>query len=955
MLPVEDAGEYPDDVFVMTTDEVTGRKERVMHRQGSFVFRLSGRDRQRSASYYTPEVLTRCVVKHALAELLGLDDYAPENGSSGITNAVEMLDLTICEPALGSGAFANEAINQLSAEYLRRREAELGEVLNPAQRDIELQKVKAHFALHQTYGVDLNATAVELAEVSLWLNAMYPGLKAPWFGLQLRQGNSLIGCRRATWTTSQLGDRPWANTKSGSVQPPVDRPLTEPLKADEIHHFLLPGHGWAAVADRKEAKELRPDEVESLKAWRKQVLKAPTKAEAKRLTALAAGVETMWASAAERIRLTKRALRRNIDIYGAPSEKPGTSISRAEATKALNDPDSALGRLRTLMDAWAGLWFWPLDTGVRPPSWGEWLAVAEDLIRPDERHGLTGQLDLFDDLGALLDAERVRQQGQLTMQQLRDGHPWLSIAVDAARREGAWHWELEFAPEFQRGGFDLQVGNPPWVRPVWHEDLVLAESDPWWALADKPSESAMRQRRGETLGQSSSQDSYLGEVASAEGLVESLRSPLLFPTLAGVQTNLYLNFLDTAWRRMKATGSTGFVHPDGHLSDPKAGAMRRVTYRRARRLWGFVNERKLFEDIGNVNPFTLSVYASERPVSFLQASHLLETSTLDASLVHDGSGAVPGIKTALGDWDVRPHRSRILVITEPELGRWAQLFDEPGTPAVEARLLRPLTMADLDGVSTIAKQTSRLSDRDYHWSSEWHEKGAKTDGTIRWTSSTPASWDEVILQGPHFTVANPSFQLPNEPCRNHRDWAGIELEALPERAIPRTNYSRACDPETFASRLSTWNGSPFRERWRHIHRAMTQPGTERSVQGALIPPGPTHVHACLTYGFEDLSDLVLWAGLLASIPIDFLFKVSGAAGVADHQLRRVPMPVSHPLASAVELRTLRLNCLTVDYAPLWADRHDPRWQADRWSDESLREPGLGDDFGHLVKKYSASS
>jgi type II restriction/modification system DNA methylase subunit YeeA len=64
--------------------------------------------------------------------------------------------------------------------------------------------VKAHFALHQSYGVDLNATAVELAEVSLWLNAMHPGLKAPCFGLQLRQSNSLIGCRRATWNSDQL-------------------------------------------------------------------------------------------------------------------------------------------------------------------------------------------------------------------------------------------------------------------------------------------------------------------------------------------------------------------------------------------------------------------------------------------------------------------------------------------------------------------------------------------------------------------------------------------------------------------------------------------------------------------------------------------------------------------------------------------------------------------------------
>ncbi|MGB5758208.1 MAG: hypothetical protein WBM50_14925, partial [Acidimicrobiales bacterium] len=286
MLPVDRADDFDDDVFVTRVDEITGQPERVLHPADSFVFRLSGRDRQRSASYYTPEVLTRCVVRHALAELLGLDDYAEPNGSSGITSAAELLDLTICEPALGSGAFANEAINQLSAEYLRRRQAELDETLDPDRYARELQKVKAHFALHQTYGVDLNATAVELAEVSLWLNAMYPGLKAPWFGLQLRHGNSLIGCRHATWRADQLANRPWAQTKKSSLQPPTDRPLFHPgqsgqsgvqpgggpLADDEIHHFLLPGHGWAAVADRKEAKELRPDEVDALKKWRKGVL-----------------------------------------------------------------------------------------------------------------------------------------------------------------------------------------------------------------------------------------------------------------------------------------------------------------------------------------------------------------------------------------------------------------------------------------------------------------------------------------------------------------------------------------------------------------------------------------------------------------------------------------------------------------------------------------------------------
>jgi len=65
--------------------------------------------------------------------------------------------------------------------------------VDPEERPRELAKVKAYLALHQVYGVDLNATAVELAEVSLWLDTMVEGLLAPWFGLRLRRGNSLGG------------------------------------------------------------------------------------------------------------------------------------------------------------------------------------------------------------------------------------------------------------------------------------------------------------------------------------------------------------------------------------------------------------------------------------------------------------------------------------------------------------------------------------------------------------------------------------------------------------------------------------------------------------------------------------------------------------------------------------------------------------------------------------------
>src|SRR5674476_851654 len=75
-------------------------------------------------------------------------------------------------------------------------------------------------ALHQVYGVDLNATAVELAEISLWLDTMVEGLDAPWFGLHLRRGNSLIGARRAVFRRGQV------TSKSYLKDVPRDAPLT---------------------------------------------------------------------------------------------------------------------------------------------------------------------------------------------------------------------------------------------------------------------------------------------------------------------------------------------------------------------------------------------------------------------------------------------------------------------------------------------------------------------------------------------------------------------------------------------------------------------------------------------------------------------------------------------------------------------------------------------------------
>jgi hypothetical protein len=932
VVPVSRATDYPDEVFVTRPHPDTGLPQRVRHPKGSFVFRLSGRARQRSASYYTPEVLTRCVVKHAVAELLDQDGET--------SPAARLLELTICEPALGSGAFLNEAINQLAAEYLRRRQAELDRVLDPDVYQRELQKVKAHIALHQCYGVDLNETAVELAEVSLWLNAMHEGLQAPWFGLHLRRGNSLVGVRRATYHRDQLAKSEWLQAV------PHDRGLADgPIRTGEIHHFLLPAHGWGAVADTPQAKELQPEATKRLKEWRKAIRKVPSSRDAVRLVALAERVERLWQAALDRLRLAERGLRRPIEVWGAGRRPAARAESREAVEQALRDPESALGRLRLAMDAWCALWFWPLsDPGGTPdpPTLTEWLDTLEALLGKGPIEG-PGQLDLLATLDDLAERER-----QLTLSsrmrpvaEVKGAYPWLEEAARITTREGFFHWELEFGPIFGTGGFDLQLGNPPWVRLDWQDDLILAEFDPWFGLEERPLAEQLRRRRTEILRDSSRLAAYTNEVAGAAGLVEILHSPVLYPALTGVRTNLYMVFMDTVWRHLGVGGTAGLLHPESHFTDPKGAPLRRATYPRLRRHFQFMNELFLFEDINHKTIFGVHVYGRTRPISFLQLSHLQHPDIVDGSLEHDGLGELPTIQYPWGGWDLRPHKARVLTIDEHVLASWVRLFDEPGTPAIEARLLRPITQADLAALDVLANQTRRLADCEYHWTQGWNETNAKRDGFIKWGTAIASSWDEVILQGPHFTVATPFAKEPNENCRHNQDYSPWNLEALPEWVIPRTNYQRACERASFEAAIDHWNDHPSSSYWRHIHREMTQPGLERSVQGALLPPGPTHVHTCLTYGFDDHRVLTRFVGLMSSLPIDYMFKVSGVGHVAEHQLSRIPFPRSSPFDAAVALRILRLNCLTREYAPLWEELYDPAWQRDQWTDPTSDRPVLG--------------
>lgn len=281
LVPSQRLKEYPENTWVTYDDRdaVKGLRGPKKYPPGRFVYRLAGRDRETSASYYTPESLTKVTVELALKHRL--DQERDADGNVVKTRASELLKYRICEPALGSGAFLNEAINQVAEEYLRRRQDELGVSVPTGDALTEKQKAKAYIALHNAYGVDLNATGVELAEVSMWLNTMHPGMRAPWFGLHLRRGNSLIGGRRAVYAAGDVaplkGKAPWLNAKPLAPEPlPFLKDGAEqPLPDGAVHQFLLPTPGWAAVTGasgdaKKLLVQLAEGGVKDLGEWKKE-------------------------------------------------------------------------------------------------------------------------------------------------------------------------------------------------------------------------------------------------------------------------------------------------------------------------------------------------------------------------------------------------------------------------------------------------------------------------------------------------------------------------------------------------------------------------------------------------------------------------------------------------------------------------------------------------------------
>jgi hypothetical protein len=505
-------------------------------------------------------------------------------------------------------------------------------------------------------------------------------------------------------------------------------------------------------------------------------------------------------------------------------------------------------------------------------------------------------------------------------------------------------------------------------------------------LTEKPSAAVRKARVAELFKEPEARAYFLNELVAVMGVSSQLGSPVVYPVLGGTRPDLYRAFMCQAWAHAGRDGTIGLIHPDTHFSGDKDGLLRAAAYKRLRVHGDFVNAGNRFfpPPVGRSSHFGLHIYGAEGEIGFDHLSWLFSVDALRLSARHDGSGPDPGVR--YGDtWDERPHKKRIIRVDRTTLAQWQWLTGDEGQPVEQGRLLSPVSVAEGKAIKALADYPLRLGSLKPQISSGYNETLAKRDGVIDYNLPgedgsvfRPQKWDDVILKGPQIGLANPLFK---QPSQGGGEVLGLNHLVIPDDAVPETEYVRVTTPEKYAERQDQWldraglarlraseeaatearrvlaeaRGVPedeidadevdryfvgrstraYTKFYRVAWREFIAPDTERSLYPAIVPPGAAHIHAVRSAYLGDNRLTALTAGFWAAIPVDYLLRTTRLRHLDVAPAGRMPIPdAKHPLASALLLRTLRLNCLTKHYAALWSELYDPTWPGyESWARE----------------------
>ena len=575
--------------------------------------------RKGSGSYYTPDELVGLILEETIGPLVRsrLDAFAAEAARlrksrrsarrrleelGDLDPALKLLELKVCDPAMGSGHFLVGFVDYLADRVIASMaEAEdaLEGYVSPLVKDIDTVRdtvlrnagrrgwtirpeqlddrhvVRRMVLKRCVYGVDKNPMVVELAKVSLWLHTFTVGAPLGFLDHHLRCGDSLFG----SWVRRGI-DRA---EEGGRLF--LHEPLNQAMRATRSMQVI------------EKLIDAEIDEAERSAGVfdRLQRLTAPLDA----FLSLVHGFE--WLNV--RNEEDKAALQSFfIGAFGDPVDI---------ATGAAPVADGAADRAECeASGSGAGE---PSRSGASEP------AGVEPSRAPGLGTGETMGPEARGTPGPRANAAVGSQRFALLLDRARD---LVSRARALVAEERFLNWQVAFPGVWSDwdsselcGGFDAVIGNPPWDRMKLQQVEWFAARRPEIAYAQL---AADRKHMIGALRDSGDPLAADFERANerAESALRVARTSGSYPWLSRGDVNLYSLFVERAMTLLGPGGVVGLLTPSGIASDKTAAPFFRsvATEGRLRALYDFENRKAFFPDVHASFKFCVFV-ASRGPLS----------------------------------------------------------------------------------------------------------------------------------------------------------------------------------------------------------------------------------------------------------------------------------------------------------------------------------------------------
>lgn len=958
----------------------------IIHPKGKFIYRLNGRDRKKSASFYTPEVLTKSTVKYTLKPIV-------EKLERGEIKASNLLQMKILEPAMGAAAFQNEVINQLAVLYLQFRKQEVGETIDPLQYPNELQKVKAFIATSNVYGVDLNATAIELGKLSLWLNVMHKDMEVPFFSNRLAEGNAVIGAwlkvyKKSDVVRTTVGrrayDKKWWEAPTQRIHfsdSRLERHYTE------VYHFLLPVQDMLGILNAKlptfskeeeqKLKEKKKVMVNIRKSW----LKGITGEEYKQLERISRKIDVLLKKYVEFQMGVAEYANNGYAVWKYAGKRTlpfETNAQREEFDDQRYRKNSPYMKLKAVMDYWCALFFWEYkdlaDLPTRQDYWDDIERVLDVDMKeasPKVRFsnaGKTGEEDLFLPKQGRIDFDAEEEKSAAKVQSLEyyiaemgnkqtnklplEGvysERRFDIVKELAKRYHFFHPMLEFLEVFWlRDGFDIICGNPPWEKWSYEQQEVIGEKYPE-VLIREDSATDVEHALEIYFQNATIKSMCMMEQVEATCSATFMNSFACYPLLVGQQADLYKNVLTNCFDLLSEKGYLGMLHPESVYDDAKGQPLRKVMYRRLQCHFQYQNALNLFP-IAHRRKYSANIYTGLKDeISFDSISNLFHPKTVDDCYMHNGQGICEGIKGKDGKWNLAGHKNRIVHYNAKYIKLLSDTFEDGRYPdcAKLVSVHNNEMLGILDKISNYERKVSSVRNK---ITVCFDETGAPKEGLIKDVRSHtcyPSMENcEMIYNAPQFYVSNPVYQTPKEVSLKKGDFNIVDLEKISDEYIQRTKYLPLVG--NYRS-LSTFNAfvigqdehgndiyDSLLDHYKVGFRKMVNLSGERSLICAVLPRRTAHIHGVISIEERDRNYTVDMAALCSSIVMDFYWKTIATQNITESRLATFPFGIKKKFKSAMYSRTLMLNCLNKYYDDLWSGCWCESFRTDSWSLEDAR-------------------